>query len=202
MVVVDFASPETQSTLLGSHVAGENELEIEALMELGWNLENSFGSDLKILHKKMDPQQPSHQSTMLTRPQEDSEFWPLSGKPYFYVVLTKIHLATKFQMAFPRRLTEKLPAAMVSAKIICRGNVWDLVYIGDQGTKKFENETWEKFVNDNKLGLGDVCVFELMEGGLNCGLVVFKVQILRDDFPCELVEKAEGNNMNNPIDLD
>ncbi|XP_023755091.1 B3 domain-containing protein Os04g0386900 [Lactuca sativa] len=147
-----------------------------------------------------DPQK-TYQST-IPKTQEDDEFWPLSGKPYFYVVLNKLHLATRFQMTFPRRLSEKLPVAMVSAKIVCRGKVWDLVYIGDQGTKKFENQTWEKFVIDNNLAVGDVCLFELMEGSVNGGIVKFKVQILRDNFPSELVEKAEGHNMNNPIDIE
>ncbi|CAH1427387.1 unnamed protein product [Lactuca virosa] len=127
-----------------------------------------------------DPRKTS-QST-IPKTQEDDEFWPLSGKPYFYVVLNKLHLATRFQMTFPRRLSEKLPAAMVSAKIVYRGKVWDLVYIGDQ--------------------VGDVCLFDLMEGSVHGGIVKFKVQILRDNFPSELVEKAEGHNMNNPIDIE
>ncbi|KAL4565075.1 hypothetical protein LXL04_029157 [Taraxacum kok-saghyz] len=161
-----------------------------------------FNSAMKIFwgFLLMDPSPNTQSATAKTH--ENAEFWPLSGKPYFYVVLNKLHLATRFQLAFPRKLSEKLPAAMVSAKIVCKGKVWDLVYIGDQGTKKFENETWGKFVMDNNLAVGDVCVFELMEAGFNGGIVKFKVQILRDDFPSELVEKAEGNNMNNPIDID
>lgn len=146
------------------------------------------------------PRQPSDQFSTL-EPQGDAEFWSLSGKPFFYVVLSRAHLAKRFQLLLPHKLSEKLPATRVPATIICRGKAWDLEYLGDQVTKRFKNQSWGEFVAGNKLGIGDACVFELMEGGSSSSRIKFRVQILRDKFPAELMEKAEGNK-NNPINID
>ncbi|KAL7591411.1 hypothetical protein Lser_V15G32703 [Lactuca serriola] len=135
-------------------------------------------------------------------PQADAAFWPLSGKPYFYVVLGKLIYGRRFQLVIPRELSEKLPTSTVPASIVCHGKVWDLLYHGDQTKRRFGNEAWGKFVTDNKLVAGDACVFELMEGSLMSRIVKFKVQILRSGFPSKLLEKAEGFNMNNPIAID
>nr|XP_043630382.1 B3 domain-containing protein Os04g0386900-like [Erigeron canadensis] len=133
----------------------------------------------------------------------DAEFWPLSGKPYFYVVLNQYHLANRFQLIIPCRITEKLPATKVPAKIICRGKVWDLFYLGNQTTfKKFEKQSWGKFATDNDLAAGDACVFELTEGSCDSSNIEFKVQILKNNFPSELLGKAEGLTANNPISVE
>ncbi|CAH1429050.1 unnamed protein product [Lactuca virosa] len=135
-------------------------------------------------------------------PQADAAFWPLSGKPYFYVVLGKLIYGRRFQLVIPRELSEKLPTSTVPASIVYHGKVWDLLYHGDQTKRRFGNEAWGKFVTDNNLVAGDACVFELMEGSLKSRIVKFKVQILRSGFPSKLLEKAEGFNMNNPIAID
>lgn len=82
--------------------------------------------------------------------------------------------------------------------------MWDMDYLGHyhQSNKMFENRTWGKFAKENNLAVGDACVFELMEGDSNSTRIQFKVQILKDDFPSELLEKAEGYTMENPISLD
>ncbi|KAI3703575.1 hypothetical protein L1987_73762 [Smallanthus sonchifolius] len=157
-------------------------------------------------HCKMDPS-PSNVDRRMKKPadhQRDPDFWPLSGKPYFYVVLRNSHLAKTYRMNIPRNLAEKLPVARVPAKIVYRGKVWDLLYLGDQGITncRLENQTWAKFVTDNNLEVGDACVFELMEGNSNSKSIKFKLQILKDEFPTELVDKAEGGNVNNPISID
>ncbi|XP_024996793.1 B3 domain-containing protein Os04g0386900-like [Cynara cardunculus var. scolymus] len=138
----------------------------------------------------------------MLEPQGDAEFWPLSGKPFFYVVISRAHLAKRFQLLIPHKLSEKLPAARVPTTIICHGKTWDLDYMGDQVTKRFQNQSWGGFATDNKLGTGDACVFELMEGGSSSSRIKFRVQILRNKFPAELMENAEGYNMNNPINID
>ncbi|KAI3828572.1 hypothetical protein L1987_02676 [Smallanthus sonchifolius] len=155
---------------------------------------------------QMDPS-PSIVDCRMKKPavhQRDPDFWPLSGKPYFYVVLRNSHLGKTYRMTIPRNLAEKLPVARIRAKIVYRGKVWDLLYLGDQGITncRLENQTWAKFVTDNNLEVGDACVFELMEGNSNSKSIKFKLQILKDEFPTELVEKAEGGNVNNPISID
>uniref|UniRef100_A0A251VQR5 Putative DNA-binding pseudobarrel domain-containing protein n=1 Tax=Helianthus annuus TaxID=4232 RepID=A0A251VQR5_HELAN len=101
----------------------------------------------------------------------------------------------------PQELSAKLPATTIPAKIFYRDKVWDLPCAGDQANKKFGIEEWGKFMTENDVKLGDACVFELMEGDSK-SRVKFKVQILKDDFPLELLEKADGFSMNNPIDID
>ncbi|KAI3824642.1 hypothetical protein L1987_06108 [Smallanthus sonchifolius] len=138
-------------------------------------------------------------TSMMTKPHGDADFWPLSGKPYFYVVISN---SKRFQLNIPLELSEKLPTTTVNAKIIYREKVWDLLYLGDQVTKRFGVDLWGKFMTENNLAVGDACLFELMEGSSNSRVVMFKVQIFRDDFPVELLEKVEGFCTNNPIDLD
>ncbi|KAM0070339.1 putative transcription factor B3-Domain family [Helianthus debilis subsp. tardiflorus] len=136
--------------------------------------------------------------------ERDSNVWPLSGKPYFYVVLRKSHIEKTFRMHFPFSFSEKLPVAKIPAKIVYGGKVWDLPYIGNQGPTncRLENQAWEKFVAENKLEVGDACVFELMEGRSNSTGIKLRLQILKDEFPTELKDKAEGYKPNNPICID
>ncbi|XP_076937802.1 B3 domain-containing protein Os04g0386900-like [Bidens hawaiensis] len=139
-----------------------------------------------------------------TDSQRDPDFWPLSEKPYFHVVLSVFHLTTVFRMSIPRDLSQNLPVAKVPAKIVYQGKVWDLLYLGDQGVGrcKLEKRTWAKFATDNKLNVGDACVFELMEGGPNSASIKFRVQVLKDDPPAELLDKVEGSHENSPITID
>ncbi|KAK9065656.1 hypothetical protein SSX86_015057 [Deinandra increscens subsp. villosa] len=136
--------------------------------------------------------------------ERDPDTWPLSGKPYFCVVLKASHLANTFKMFIPRFLSEKLPVGEIPAKIMYRGKVWDLLYLGDQGIShcRLEKETWGKFATDNNLAVGNACVFELTEGRPESTSIKFKVQILKDSFPTELEDKAEGGKFENPITIE
>ncbi|KAL4563648.1 hypothetical protein LXL04_027693 [Taraxacum kok-saghyz] len=164
--------------------------------------------------RQMDPspstgnlQTPKRSATIkdespIPEPLEDAEFSPLSGKPYFYVVLGKLDYGRRLQLVIPRELTVKLPTFTVPAKIVYRGKVWDLPYFGDQSKRRFGNEGWRKFVSDNNLVSEDACLFELIEGSLKSSIVKFHVHILKSNFPSELMEKADGFNKNNPIAID
>ncbi|KAD6453770.1 hypothetical protein R6Q59_015556 [Mikania micrantha] len=136
--------------------------------------------------------------------ESDPDVWPLSGKPYFYVVLRNLHLSKTFRLTIPRHLSENLPVARIPAKIVCGGKVWDLQYLGNQGLTncRLENQKWGEFVTDNNLKAGDACVFELTEGSSNSKRIKFRVQILRDEFPNELGDKATGSKADNPISID
>lgn len=104
----------------------------------------------------------------------------------------------------PRHLSVNLPAARISAKITYRGKVWSLPYLGNQGVSncRLENQAWAKFAIENNLEVGNVCVFELTEGGPSSTSIKFKLQVFKDEFPTELSEKAKGCNANNPISID
>ncbi|CAK9185235.1 unnamed protein product [Ilex paraguariensis] len=126
----------------------------------------------------------------------EDEFWPLSGKPYFDVVLTKAHVKPAFNMAVPVKLYQLLPSAAVPAVITYCGQNWRTVYHGDRSQKRFDI-SWKAFVIDNDLKMGDALVFELIE----CSRVKlkFRVQILRGDFPAELMAGVHGETSDNPI---
>ncbi|KAL8229348.1 hypothetical protein R6Q57_014248 [Mikania cordata] len=149
--------------------------------------------------QKQSTQTDGRNTSLMAKPHGDAECWPLSGKPYFYAVIDKLK---HYQPIIPQEPSERLPTTTISAKIVYRGKVWDLLYLGGEVTKRLGMESWGKFMTENNITVGNACVFELMEGSSKSRVIVFKVQVLKDDLPLELVEKAEGFCKNNPIDLD
>ncbi|KAI8545640.1 hypothetical protein RHMOL_Rhmol07G0055500 [Rhododendron molle] len=123
---------------------------------------------------------------------KEDEFWPLSGKPYFSVVLSQ-------SQSLPVKIGRALPSSSVPLILSCCGKNWDMVYLGERSQGKL-NSGWKTFVHDNNLKVGDACVFELMESGSD--VIRFRVQILRGDFPPELEERVNGETSNTPIVLD
>ncbi|XP_015169776.1 B3 domain-containing protein Os06g0112300-like isoform X1 [Solanum tuberosum] len=131
---------------------------------------------------------------------DNGEYWPLSGKPYVDLILTKTGVKPIYSMYLPKKMTSELPSAgarAVSAVLTCGQKKWDMFYGGVKSGHKFSIE-WRKFVDDNNLKEGDGLVFELLE--CSASKIHFRVQILRGDFPAELnPEDEEGANSDNPI---
>ncbi|KAK4738389.1 hypothetical protein R3W88_002086 [Solanum pinnatisectum] len=131
---------------------------------------------------------------------DNGEYWPLSGKPYVDLILTKTGVKPIYSMYLPKKMTSELPSAgarAVSAVLTCGQKKWDMFYGGVKSGHKFSIE-WRKFVDDNNLKEGDGLVFELLE--CSASKIHFRVQILRGDFPAELKpEDEEGANSDNPI---
>lgn len=145
---------------------------------------------------KHDEQESEPASTMVN---QDDEIEPLSGKPFFHLILQKSHVSTPYQLVVPARFAPILPQERVPAILTCGTRKWEMKYFGDHRThKRLELPHWRTFVEDNKLKVGDACVFELMENGRT---VKFKVQILRGDFPSVLLERIDGVK-DNPILID
>ncbi|KNA04030.1 hypothetical protein SOVF_203370, partial [Spinacia oleracea] len=119
----------------------------------------------------------------------DVDIEPLSGKPFCHVVLKKSHVGDAHsvcQLKLPAHFSRVLPNKRVPI-ILTRGErSWETTYHGTH--KKFDIR-WKVFVKDNKLKVGDVCVFEAME--CNDSALKFKVQVLRGDFPCMLLDKED-----------
>ena len=90
---------------------------------------------------------------------------------------------------------------MIPTVLTCRGKNWEMSYNGASGRfKRFIG--WRAFIDDNNVKVGDACVFELMEC---CSTkLVFRVQILKGDFPAELLDKVnlEGESSGAPIVID
>ena len=94
-------------------------------------------------------------------------------------------------------MNKELPFAGAPAVITYGGKKWNLFYGGAKTKYKFSTG-WKIFADDNNLKEGDGIAFELSE--CNPDNVEFKIQILRENFPAELVpEDVEGINTDNPI---
>ncbi|XP_055817721.1 B3 domain-containing protein Os06g0112300-like isoform X2 [Solanum dulcamara] len=130
---------------------------------------------------------------------DNGEYWPLSGKPYVDLILTKTSVKPAYSLYLPKKMNNELPSAGARAVLTCGQKKWDMFYGGIKSNHKFSIE-WRKFVDDNNLKEGDGLVFELSE--CSASIIHFRVQILRGDFPAELKpEDAEGANSDNPIVL-
>lgn len=87
-----------------------------------------------------------------------------------------------------------LPSQDTQAVLTYKDKTWDVML--NTKAKRFDF-SWRHFVDDNHLKTGDACVFELME--CQSTKVIFKVQILRGDFPAELLAKISGETAGAPI---
>ncbi|PHT95189.1 hypothetical protein T459_03071 [Capsicum annuum] len=130
---------------------------------------------------------------------DNGEYWPLSGKPYIDMVLTMSSVKPIYNLYLPKKITNELPSTGAPVVLTCGQKKWDMFYGGVKSNNKFSNE-WRKFADDNDLKEGDALVFELSE--CSARKIHFRVQILRGDFPAELIpEDEEGANSKNPIVL-
>uniref|UniRef100_A0A0E0L6X1 TF-B3 domain-containing protein n=1 Tax=Oryza punctata TaxID=4537 RepID=A0A0E0L6X1_ORYPU len=121
-----------------------------------------------------------------------------AGNPFFTAVIAKSHLHPKFQMWIPPRFLHWLPEpeARTAAVLHSGGKSWPTSYCGDLKMKKLDSG-WSEFAVDNRLRVGDACVFELIAIGVAGGLE-FQVQILRGGLPAEVVT-SKGVTSDEPI---
>ncbi|GJN01126.1 hypothetical protein PR202_ga18365 [Eleusine coracana subsp. coracana] len=130
---------------------------------------------------------------VLPPPRDDWEITPVSGNnPFFTTVLSRSQVQKQFQLSIPARFQRHLSEARVPAVLLCRGKSWEASYCGDLKGRKLD-AAWRDFAVDNRLRVGDACVFELMGGAgteAEAGKVVFRVQVLRGDLPEEVTSKG------------
>ncbi|XP_077234957.1 B3 domain-containing protein Os04g0386900-like isoform X2 [Tasmannia lanceolata] len=124
---------------------------------------------------------------------EQDEILPLTGKPYFVSILPSASVKSPYQMVVPNRMSRLLPSALVPTVLYCRNKKWEVLYYGDRPFKRF-TPSWRKFATDNKLKVGDACVFEL----IGSKKLEFRVQILDGKFPPAVVS-SEGQSAADPI---
>ncbi|PON72915.1 B3 DNA binding domain containing protein [Trema orientale] len=127
----------------------------------------------------------------------DEEFWPLSGKPFFTVILAKSHVHPINRLVLPAKILPLLPSLVVPVVLTNRGKKWDMFYDGTNDNNKRFDSSWRTFANENNLKIGDACVFELEESSTR--ILVFRVQILRGDIPSELLPRIIGESSASPI---
>ncbi|KAL0429334.1 UNVERIFIED_CONTAM: B3 domain-containing protein [Sesamum radiatum] len=131
---------------------------------------------------------------------DDDDIPYLTGKLFFDVVLAKSHVNPNYHFQLPVRITREFPRTTIPVVLRYNRKNWNLDYIGNSTNPRFDPK-WRKFVVDNKLEIGDACVFELMEH--NTTNIKFKVHILRGDLPPELQAAINSRGtMEDPIELD
>ncbi|GJN29899.1 hypothetical protein PR202_gb18162 [Eleusine coracana subsp. coracana] len=139
------------------------------------------------------PEPCDEDAPVLLPPQDDWEITPVSGNnPFFTTVLSRSQVQKQFQLSIPARFQRHLPEARVPAVLLCGGKSWETSYCGDLKVRKLD-AAWRDFAVDNRLRVGDACVFELMGGAgteAEAGKVVFRVQVLRGDLPEEVTSKG------------
>uniref|UniRef100_A0A0A9G5D9 TF-B3 domain-containing protein n=1 Tax=Arundo donax TaxID=35708 RepID=A0A0A9G5D9_ARUDO len=128
---------------------------------------------------------------------DDWEVAPPSGDhPFFTTVMSRSQVQKPFQLAIPTRFLRHLPEVRVAAVLLRRGRSWALSYCGDLKCKKLD-AAWRDFTVDNRLRVGDACVFELMgseskgeaKNSKETGLV-FRVQVLCGGLPEEITSRG------------
>lgn len=74
-----------------------------------------------------------------------------------------------------------------------------MVYLGEDFQKRNKRFglQWKTFAIDNKLKVGDACVFELTECSNDC--LKFRVQILRGDIPSKFEDNTNSENEDTTI---
>ncbi|CAB4299620.1 unnamed protein product [Prunus armeniaca] len=152
-------------------------------------------------HQSVDEGKPQMGDLLTSNPVielEGDEFWPLYGKPFFDVVLTKTNIERLYQLVVPGRFSATLPSCSIPTVLTFRGKNWEMIYHGSSSHKRLDN--WKAFAIDNNLKVGDSCVFEQLE--CSSTRLVFRVQILRGDIPFEFLDKLDGDNVDAPIVLE
>ncbi|KAG9455220.1 hypothetical protein H6P81_008124 [Aristolochia fimbriata] len=124
---------------------------------------------------------------------EEDAIVPLTGKHFFSVIMANTHVARNYSLQLPAMARRWFPAKKVPITLFKGAKSWKGYYYGDRPMRKFD-PSWKAFVNDNKLSVGDACVFEL----LNVKKGEIKVQILRGG-DTESETDEPGNTSTDPI---
>ncbi|ONK58953.1 uncharacterized protein A4U43_C08F1430 [Asparagus officinalis] len=100
------------------------------------------------------------------------EVGPLSGNPFFTCILMKTQVEPPYQL---------------------------VRYLGDRSIRRFDGNGWKLFAVDNKLRIGDGCVFELMDKkNLRLEIKILNGQV-PDMFARTRVRSSESVRCNEPI---
>ncbi|KAH0456025.1 hypothetical protein IEQ34_013932 [Dendrobium chrysotoxum] len=120
---------------------------------------------------------------------------PLTGNPYFTSVVVKSQIESPYQLMVPKSFHKSLPNATLQVTLVHQGKTWVVKYYGESTLKRF-GCGWKKFALENKLKIGDGCVFELIDDDKELKL---GVQILDGQIPLEYIKLGSAEK---PINLD
>ncbi|XP_020241961.1 B3 domain-containing protein Os04g0386900-like [Asparagus officinalis] len=127
------------------------------------------------------------------------EVGPLSGNPFFTCILMKTQVEPPYQLSVPRAFHPFLPSSDVPVILSIKTNTWKVRYLGDRSIRRFDGNGWKLFAVDNKLRIGDGCVFELMDKkNLRLEIKILNGQV-PDMFARTRVRSSESVRCNEPI---
>ncbi|KAF8722133.1 hypothetical protein HU200_022774 [Digitaria exilis] len=82
--------------------------------------------------------------------------------PIYVVIMRRTSITVyKKLLEFGARYATYLPAKEQRMVLHCNGNKWNTELVLRNGRRLFLNGGWPRFVHDNGLRLGDICLFEL-----------------------------------------
>lgn len=99
--------------------------------------------------------------------------------PIFVAVMCKINVVSAFILTVPNCYALKYLGDEQSVLLQHRDETWKVRFCGNQESlsdRRFESG-WQKFVEDNNLKMGDICLFERLSNQ-RCTL---KVHIIHED---------------------
>ncbi|XP_048527459.1 B3 domain-containing protein Os12g0592300-like [Triticum urartu] len=109
-----------------------------------------------------------------------------SGNPVYVVVLQKAHVRPANNLLI---ISSKFAADHLEGRsyemLLLRPNrkeKWCLKYYHSRVTRGFNSRRWNKFVRDNMLREGYVCIFELMKGARKATMTVHVLRKVDDKF--------------------
>lgn len=81
--------------------------------------------------------------------------------PIFVAVMSKCNVVVEFYLTFPRHYAKKYLTEEPHMCLQRQGRKWEARYCEYNGGKKL-TIGWKQFVKDNKLKMGDICLFKLL----------------------------------------
>lgn len=101
----------------------------------------------------------------------------------------------------PAKVCASIPPFTGTLFFTNRGKEWKTPYnvVDQKGRTWKASIKWRDFAIDNHLKEGDACVFELTERSNT--VIKFRVQILKGDFPSQLLNSVDGVTADKPIVL-
>ncbi|XP_020244817.1 B3 domain-containing protein Os04g0386900-like [Asparagus officinalis] len=119
---------------------------------------------------------------------------PLAGNPYFTSIFVKSQIS---ELVIPKCFRHFLPNYSVQVILSCGDRSWRVKYSGQLFLKRITTG-WREFALDNKLKVGDGCIYELLDRKH----LEFRVQILRGEVPPMFACDLYGRSSDRPVIID
>ncbi|KAL1547474.1 hypothetical protein AAHA92_23949 [Salvia divinorum] len=138
----------------------------------------------------------------------DDGFCCLSGdKPFFHVIMSNSHIHPPYNMKVPSHMVPICPRQVVPMILTHGSKNWNMSYNGKAKQHRFEAGGWRSFVADNKMELGDACIFEVMEPSMESFrlrvIILRNIEYLPPELEANVPDtQADGMTPESAIEID